>query len=250
MLKRENRMIKSVEGNIFDFKADIRINTVNCYGAMGAGVALMFKNRYPEMFKDYYKACQNKEVKPGKPHVWINHDSLFAEEAGLVIINFPTKDHWKQPSEYSYIKDGLVWLKNYLSQDDFQGKTLTMPALGCGHGGLDWTRVKPMIMDILADLPLYILLFEPASSRTSTLTLENSILKELNRANIEIITPDSENYPLSMKGNSSLNLYVKNNISFLNKKTIDLFINPKATDREFEALLSCVDSLLEIILFL
>ena len=81
------------------------------------------------MFIEYQKACQNKEVQPGKPHVWQDND-IFSK---TTIINFPTKVHWKNPSEYEYIEKGLIWLKNYLS--DKGNSTLTLPALGCGHGG-------------------------------------------------------------------------------------------------------------------
>ncbi|PKP18134.1 MAG: hypothetical protein CVU05_14185, partial [Bacteroidetes bacterium HGW-Bacteroidetes-21] len=136
-------MLKFVTGDFFDYKADLRINTVNCVGVMGAGVALLFKNKYPDMFKEYQKACQNNEVQPGKPHVWQDND-MFSK---TTIINFPTKVHWKNPSEYEYIEKGLKWLKVYLS--DKENSTLTLPALGCGHGGLDWERVKSMIKNYL-----------------------------------------------------------------------------------------------------
>ena len=100
-------MIEFVTGNFFDYDADIRVNTVNCVGVMGAGVALMFKNKFPAMFNDYYRACKENKVAPGIPHIWEEVD-LFSS---LIIINFPTKVHWKNPSEYEYIEKGLVWLR-------------------------------------------------------------------------------------------------------------------------------------------
>ena len=89
-------MIEFVSGDFFEYDADIRINTVNCVGVMGAGAALQFKNKFPDMFLDYQKACELKQIKPGNPHVWLGQD-IFSK---LTIINLPTKDHWKKPSEY------------------------------------------------------------------------------------------------------------------------------------------------------
>lgn len=85
-------MIEFVEGDFFDFDADIRINTVNCVGVMGAGVALLFKNKYPKMYKEYVRQCKNNEISPGNPTVWKEGDMF---SISLEIINFPTKDHWK-----------------------------------------------------------------------------------------------------------------------------------------------------------
>lgn len=144
-------MIEFVAGDFFDYVADIRVNTVNCVGVMGAGVALLFKDRFPDMFIDYFKACENKEIKPGKPHVW--HDNnMFSK---TTIINFPTKIHWENPSEYEFVEKGLVWLKEYLINKEYS--TVTLPALGCGHGGLDWNVVKELIIKYLGDVKAKIL---------------------------------------------------------------------------------------------
>ena len=159
-------MIKFVKGNFFDYEADIRINTVNCVGVMGAGVALLFKNKFPDMFKDYSNACLKGSVKPGVPHIWMGNDMFKI----TTIINFPTKKHWKNPSEYEFIEKGLVWLKEFLA--DKENSTITIPALGCGHGGLDWDIVKGMIVKYLGELNTNILLFEPASSTNNELTKE------------------------------------------------------------------------------
>ena len=160
-------MITLTNGNMFDNPADIRINTVNCVGVMGAGVALEFKNKYPEMFKDYKKACTANKIRPGKPHVWSNNN--FCDDENVVIVNFPTKDHWRKPSEYQYIEDGLNWLHNFLKKEG--NVTITIPALGCGHGGLDWAIVKNMIKEKLVDLKANILVFEPADSHSLGNTL-------------------------------------------------------------------------------
>ena len=153
-------MIEFVDGNFFDYEADIRVNTVNCVGVMGAGVALAFKNKYPTMFKEYVSQCKKGMIKPGQPKVW-QEGSMF--EKGVTIINFPTKNHWKNTSEYQYIEDGLKWLRDYLFA--IENATVTLPALGCGHGGLDWDKVRNLIKQYLKDVPGNILVFSPDASR-------------------------------------------------------------------------------------
>jgi O-acetyl-ADP-ribose deacetylase (regulator of RNase III) len=144
-------MIHLVNGDLFDVPADIRVNAVNCVGVMGAGIALVFKQRYPEMFRAYQKACEAGELDIGSLHVWKAHGSW--------IVNFPTKRHWRHQSQYTDIARGLVALHDYLKQ---QGDVLvTIPALGCGKGGLTWPRVSAMIQEALKDLPAEIMVFEP-----------------------------------------------------------------------------------------
>ena len=149
-------MIEFTKGDMFEMPVDVRVNTVNCKGVMGAGVALAFKNRYPEMFKDYQKACRNGIVQPGSIHVWKNL-------LGDWIINFPTKRDWREPSRYEDILSGLEALRSYLQV--LGPISVALPALGCGHGGLDWNRVSSMIKDKLSDLNARIFVFEPADSR-------------------------------------------------------------------------------------
>jgi len=148
-------MIKFTSGDMFDIPADIRINTVNCVGVMGIGVALAFKERFPEMFEAYKKECRNKTIQPGKPCLYLYEN--------LTIINFPTKDHWRNPSKYEYIESGLKWLAKYLKGRG--AVKVTLPALGCGHGGLDWNEVKSLIRKHLSGLEATIYVFEPSDSR-------------------------------------------------------------------------------------
>lgn len=144
-------MIHVVNGDLFDVPADIRVNAVNCVGVMGAGIALTFKQRYPEMFRAYQKACETRELDIGRLHVWKAHSAW--------IINFPTKRHWRNQSTYTDIAKGLVALHDYLAK---QGDVLvTIPALGCGKGGLTWESVSEMIKRALQDLHAEIMLFEP-----------------------------------------------------------------------------------------
>ena len=149
-------MLEFTQGDMFEVPADIRINTVNCVGVMGAGVALAFKQRYPEMFKDYQRACQDGRVRPGRMHVWKSLE-------GDWIVNFPTKRDWRDPSRYEDIDAGLDDLRAYL--DSVGPVTVALPALGCGHGGLDWDRVSGMIQNKLGDIDARVLVFPPSASR-------------------------------------------------------------------------------------
>lgn len=221
-------MIKFVEGNFFDFEADIMINTVNCVGVMGAGAALQFKNKFPSMFKDYSLACSRNEVKIGKPHVW-EGDYMFKP---LTIINFPTKNHWKKPSKYEYIEEGLEWLENYLNSLD--NLTITLPALGCGHGGLDWNIVKGLITKYLKNIKSTILVFEPNSSTKTHISKELNEL--LARNEINKIQPNDKLYPSRIKGQSSKEIFYKGNVDLLSKKNISLIVTSKPEEREKSAL--------------
>lgn len=177
---------------------------------MGAGVALLFKNKFPKMFKDYSNACSKGIVKVGEPHVWIEND-MFSK---LTIINFPTKIHWENPSKYEYLEKGLVWLKKYLS--DKENSTITIPALGCGHGGLDWAIVKDVITKYLGDLKANIYVFSPASSCNNKFT--NELIETLKDRNIKVLKPHDDLFPKHLKGRSSSEIYYKGDIELLKKK--------------------------------
>lgn len=203
-------MLEFTTGNFFDFDADFRINTVNCVGVMGAGVALAFKNRYPEMFKVYAKNCRNGKVSPGKPSIW--------QEGGLLskpvtIINFPTKDHWRNPSKYEYVEKGLIWLSNFLK--DKNNQVVVMPALGCGHGGLNWVEVKKLIKEKLFDSPAKILVFEPSSSRSAGKEFSSSseFNSKVKKNNIITIDQNSDSYPENLRLTSERKLFIYPSIS-------------------------------------
>lgn len=143
-------------GNMFDRPADIRINTVNCVGVMGAGVALAFKRLHPLMFAEYQRKCRAGLILPGQLHVWHAPN-------GERIVNFPTKRHWHDNSRYEDIDAGLLALKTFLAD---QGRVrVTLPALGCGHGRLNWTIIASMITKHLQGLEAQITVFQPADSR-------------------------------------------------------------------------------------
>lgn len=126
--------------SIFDSHAEIITNTVNCVGVMGKGIAAEYKTRFPEMFSDYKKRCDRKEVRPGQPYIWEADDHL--------ILNFPTKDHWKGKSRLEWIEQGLIWIRDNYRSIGFT--SIAMPPLGCGNGGLYWTDVKALIEKHLA----------------------------------------------------------------------------------------------------
>ncbi len=135
-------MITYVKGNIFDSPAQVITNTVNCVGVMGKGLALEFKNRIPEMYNDYRKRCENKEVIPGRPYLWENDQAQ--------VLNFPTKRHWKDNSFLKDIEDGLKYLaENYKDMGIY---TLALPPLGCGNGGLKWESVRPLVEKYLGTI--------------------------------------------------------------------------------------------------
>ncbi len=145
-------MITFINGDIFTSNADAFINTVNCVGVMGKGLALEVKKRYPDCFLQYKNACAQGLVKTGKMHV-------YADESGKYIINFPTKNHWRYNSQMSYIEEGLVDLCTVIK--DLKLKSIAIPALGCSNGGLNWSDVKPVIIKHLAHLDVNIFVYEP-----------------------------------------------------------------------------------------
>ena len=116
-------MIKYVKGNMFEYEADCLINTVNCEEFMGKGIAYQFKMRFPENNKSYVKACKSGELTVGKVHYYI--------EDGITIINFPTKDKWREKSKMEYIQNGMDSFLNILPE--LHVKRIAIPPLGCGR---------------------------------------------------------------------------------------------------------------------
>jgi O-acetyl-ADP-ribose deacetylase (regulator of RNase III) len=145
-------MIHFVKGNIFDSKAEAFVNAVNTVGVMGKGIAFEFKNRYPKNYSVYKTACANGAFKIGAVLSIKEHD-------GKIIINFPTKQHWKHVSEYQFIEHGLNALKENIKEQNI--KSIALPALGCGLGGLKWNLVKGMIETALVNIDIDIYVYEP-----------------------------------------------------------------------------------------
>ena len=152
-------MLKLKRGNLLEEKTEALVNTVNCVGVMGRGVALQFKRAFPENFKRYQKACKNEELQPGQMFT-VTTESLLAPR---YIINFPTKRHWRQKSHLEDIQAGLIALVKEVKALDI--RSIAIPPLGCGNGGLNWTDVKPLIVQAFEPLPeVEVILFEPAGA--------------------------------------------------------------------------------------
>jgi O-acetyl-ADP-ribose deacetylase (regulator of RNase III) len=150
-------MIQINRGNLLKAQAESLVNTVNTKGIMGKGIALQFKQAFPLMFRDYEKACKVGEVQLGKMHVF--------DLGGLTgrprwIINFPTKGHWRERSRLSDIETGLEDLVETVRRLGI--RSIAIPRLGCGNGGLNWADVRPRIDAAFTNLPdVNVLLFEP-----------------------------------------------------------------------------------------
>ncbi|MBG9587220.1 type II toxin-antitoxin system antitoxin DNA ADP-ribosyl glycohydrolase DarG [Cytobacillus firmus] len=151
-------MIEYRKGNLLEDSSEALVNTVNTVGVMGKGIALQFKQAFPEVFREYEKACKKSEVKTGEMHV-VETNSLVGPR---YVINFPTKQHWKEKSRMSYIVEGLKDLVRVVRELNIQ--SIAIPPLGCGNGGLEWSVVKPLIEKAFQDLPLDVHVYEPAGS--------------------------------------------------------------------------------------
>jgi O-acetyl-ADP-ribose deacetylase (regulator of RNase III)/uncharacterized protein YwgA len=151
-------MITFLTGNIFDSDAQALVNTVNTVGVMGKGIALQFKKAFPSNFKEYRRACDTDQIGIGKLFVTKDANLTSGEK---IIINFPTKTHWRKPSEYSYIEKGLDDLVNII--DNYEIKSIAIPPLGSGNGGLEWERVKKIIREKLSGLDIHIFVYEPTT---------------------------------------------------------------------------------------
>lgn len=140
-------MIRMGSGLLLDSKDRILVNTVNCQGVMGKGLALAFKLKFPQMFVQYRKACQDGLLKPGKPFIYPMGEQ--------VLYNFVTKVEWRNPSQIEWIDEGLKQLRLFCDtiQPTHGPSTIAMPPLGCGNGGLKWEQVKPLIDKYFKDCP-------------------------------------------------------------------------------------------------
>ena len=151
-------MITYTQGNLLDAPAEALVNTVNTVGVMGRGVALMFKEAFPENFRAYEAACKRNEVKTGHVFATERHQLIGPKW----IINFPTKQHWRNPSRIEWIEHGLEDLKRFIVAHKI--RSISLPPLGTGNGGLDWSDVKPRIERALGSLQdVDVVVFEPTS---------------------------------------------------------------------------------------
>lgn len=148
-------MITYTTGDLFEAQTEAIVNTVNTVGVMGKGIALQFKNRFPENYQIYKKACDQSLLKIGDLLITENNSLFFK-----YIINFPTKKHWRNPSKYEYVEKGLDALIEEVKIRNI--KSVALPPLGAGNGKLEWDKVKEMLNEKLKALPeVDFIIFEP-----------------------------------------------------------------------------------------
>lgn len=151
-------MLRLTQGNLLHADTEAVVNTVNTVGVMGKGIALAFKETWPANYDAYAAACKAGEVRVGR---------MFVTETAALhgprwIINFPTKQHWRQPSKLAWIRDGLADLRREVQERGI--RSIAVPPLGCGNGGLAWADVLPLIEQALGDLPdVEVLVYQPTS---------------------------------------------------------------------------------------
>jgi O-acetyl-ADP-ribose deacetylase (regulator of RNase III) len=150
-------MIEFKKGNIFNTKAQTVVNTVNCVGVMGKGIALVFKLRYPLMYDLYKGHCKNKLIGIGK--LWLYK----GESNAPWVLNFPTKFHWKYPSKLEYLEKGLEKFTSTYKQQNIT--SVAFPLLGTHNGGLDKKMVVVLMEKYLSslDIPIEIYEYDPFS---------------------------------------------------------------------------------------
>lgn len=166
-------MITFAQGNLLEARAEALVNTVNTVGVMGKGIALMFKERFAENFRRYAAACKAGEVRTGRMFI----TEINELDGPRWIVNFPTKQHWRAPSRLEWIVEGLQDLRRFLI--DRKVKSVAIPPLGAGNGGLDWAEVRAQIETMLGDLDTQILVFEPTQKYQNV----------AKRAGVEQLTP-------------------------------------------------------------
>jgi hypothetical protein len=162
-------MIYEIEGNLFDSRCQTLVNAVNCVGVMGGGIALEFKNRMPPAyFVNYQLTCDYRILRPGHPFLF-RSDGYGQDILPWVpwVLNFPTKDDWRNPSQLQYIEDGLRWLVTPVNDTPrilspkWGVTSIAFPALGCGLGGLTWEEVRPRMHTYLSALPITVEIYLP-----------------------------------------------------------------------------------------
>lgn len=163
-------MINFTETTVFNTSAQTVVNTVNCVGVMGAGIALEFRLRYPEMFQDYADRCQKGAVMIGRPYLYRNYEYPW-------IMNFPTKKHWKNPSRIDWIEDGLKYFAANYKKANIS--SIAFSQLGCGKGNLDWHEVKPVMEKYLTDIEIPVYICLDTESKASG--LEGDMVEIINR---------------------------------------------------------------------
>lgn len=215
-------MINYTKGNLLEANTQALVNTVNTVGVMGKGIALQFKEAFQTNFKEYTIACKKGEMKPGKLLI-VKENTLHGER---IIINFPTKTDWFQKSKYEYIEDGLIALRDELKKGEI--KSIAIPPLGCGNGGLNWEKVKLLIEKYLESIEnVEIIIYEP-NAAVKELLKKQEYYKEAKLTPARAMLVYSLFYYESMGETSSL--FVANKLAwFLQRMGENLRLNFKAS---------------------
>lgn len=166
-------MIRFTQGNLLEAKTEALVNTVNTVGVMGKGIALMFKERFAENYRLYSAACKAGEVETGKMYITAVNEL----DGPRWIVNFPTKRHWRSSSQMAWVTEGLHDLRRFLIEN--RVRSVAVPPLGAGNGGLKWPEVREQITAVLSDLDVDVLVFEPSSQ----------YLNVAKRSGVEKLTP-------------------------------------------------------------
>lgn len=168
-------MIRYVQGDLLEAEADALVNAVNTVGVMGKGIALMFKQRFADNYRRYVAACKAGEMSVGRMFV----TEPMELEGPRWIVNFPTKQHWRDPSRMEWIVDGLQDLRRFIAANNV--RSIAVPALGAGNGGLDWPAVRRQIERALGDLDADVMVYEPMRTNSSILPQRVHHQTEANR---------------------------------------------------------------------
>jgi len=167
-------MIELTQGDILHADVEAIVNTVNCVGVMGRGIALQFKKAWPDNFKAYAAACNKQQVQPG---------NMFVFDTGQLanprfIVNFPTKRHWRGASRMEDIESGLAALVATIREKGIH--SVAIPPLGSGLGGLDWQQVKPRIEQAMSELAdVRVLIFEPKGAPANNVMVRNKVVPKM-----------------------------------------------------------------------
>jgi O-acetyl-ADP-ribose deacetylase (regulator of RNase III)/uncharacterized protein YwgA len=155
-------MVTVLIGDLLKSKAQTLVNTVNCVGVMGKGIALEFKRAFPDMYEEYAQRCRRHEVNLGLPYPYYLSD-------GRIVLNFPTKEHWRSPSKL----DDIVLGMNHLIENykDWGITSIAVPPLGCGNGQLEWKVVGPTLFSMLSNLAVDVEFYAPAGTPPEQLDL-------------------------------------------------------------------------------
>lgn len=159
-------MIHYITGNLLESDAEALVNTVNTVGVMGKGIALQFKNAFPNNYKKYSEAYKNKELNVGQ--LLVTEENILSGKK--IIINFPTKTSWRLPSEYKYIEAGLEELIKVIEEKNI--KSIAIPPLGAGNGGLEWNKVKTILEKYLSQTEAEVFIYEPNATIKEVLKKE------------------------------------------------------------------------------